>query len=258
MKHRIAAAVLMVGLLIGASTALAQHHGGHNGGHYSGHYGGHWGGHGLPVHHGSYFGHDDWSHVIPHHPSYVGAYYTTGQAHYYTPSPVTGYAPAIGAPAGPVTVQVQRPVELAFGGFSRYEDLGGRLALEANALCLDMHYNYRHNRNFAEVYREAYNVLQAANYLHGKEHQGDREAITKRMVEVDALFHHVQEEIRGWSRATTKQIGVNALPEKVEGVEAVLHHLCHDVGVKPHDQPAEVAPAPSDLNEALPPPPRGA
>jgi hypothetical protein len=45
------------------------------------------------------------------------------------------------------------------------------------------------------------------------------------------------------------------LPEKIAGVEAVMHHLCFDVGVKPHEQPAEEAPPPGNLKEEAPPPP---
>ena len=270
MKHIVAAVTLIVGLLVSASTARAQHHGGghhggghsgghggghvgghyggHSGGHYGGHravhYGGHYGGHfgGHAVHHGIHYGHNNWNYVVPHHGHYAGAYYTLGAAHYYTPTVVTRQI------VGAAPVVVQKPIELAFGGFSRYQDLAGRLAVEANAMCLDMHYNYRHNPNFTAVYREAYSVLQAAKYL---QEQGDRETITKRMVEVDVLFHQMQDEVRGWSRAATKQIGDTALPQKIEGVEAVLHHLCYDVGVEPHNQPAEEAPPPADLRETL-------
>lgn len=252
MKYLIAAVPLSVGLLVFTSTGSAQHHGGYHGG-YARH---------APIHHGVYYGHSNWHHVVPHHPTYAGAYYTVGHNHYYTPSRVVSIVPAfappvVGAPpvaAAAAPVEVQRPVELAFGGYSRYEDLAGRLAFEANAMCLDMHYNYKHNKNFAEVYREAYDVLQAANYLVGKEHKGDRTVINQRMVAVDKLFHHVQDEMRGWTRAATKQVGVNTLPEKIEAVEAVLHHLCYDVGVKPHEQPAEAAP-PGGIDEVAPPPP---
>lgn len=254
MKYLIAAVPAVIGLLVATSTAAAQHR-----------QGGHHGGHRLPTHHGVYYGHQNWHYVVPHRPGHVGAYYTVGQTHYYTPSPVVTVVPVplpppvAGFPAAPppppLPVEVQRPVELAFGGYSRYEDLAGRLAFEANALCLELHYNYKHNKNFGEVYREVYDVLQAARYLHAKEHKGDRALIHRRMVEVDKLFHHVQDEMRGWTRAATRQIGVNTLPEKLEGVEAVLHHLCFDVGVKPHEQPAAAAPAPGDPNEVAPPPP---
>lgn len=240
------AMVSAVCLFLVAGPALAQHH-----------HGGHHGGHAQPRHHGVYFGHQNWHHVVPHHQTYAGAYYTVGSNHFYTPSPVVPIVTAAPQFAGPPprVVEVQRPVELSFNGFSRSEDLAGRMAVVANALCLDMHYNYRHNRNFAEVYGEAYGVLQAAKYIHGKEHQGDRDTIRNRMVEVDRLFHHVQDEMRGWTRAANRQIGPDTLPEKLAGMEAVLHHLCYDVGVKPHEQPAEDAPPPGNSEEVAPPPP---
>jgi hypothetical protein len=155
MKYLIARVSLAAALLASTSVASAQFHLG--GGHHHRH-------DHVPIHHGSHFGHKNWNYVVPHRGSYAGAYYTVDNTHYYTPSHITQITPG-GAPVGRgVVVEPQRPVELTFGGFSRHEDLAGRLALEANALCLDMHYNYRHNRNFAEVYREAYGVLLAAKY----------------------------------------------------------------------------------------------
>lgn len=249
MKLNIAVVALSAGLLIaGANVASGQHYGGHHGGLFGGHHDRY-----VPSYHGDNYGHNDWNYVVPHHPTYSGAYYTSGEYHYYTPSHITSYVPTSGG--HPVAVEAQRPVELAFGGFNRYEDLAGRLMLEANALCLDLHYNCRHNRNFAEVYREAYDVLQAAKYIHSKEHQGDREAISRRMVEIDRLFHHVQQETRGWTGSEIRQVNASALPQKIAGVEAVMHHLCYDIGVKPHDASIESAPAPAAAVEEIAPPP---
>lgn len=245
-------------LFLTPSPMQAQHHGGghHGGGH-------HGGGRHVPIHHGVRYGHHNWHHVVPHRPAHhghqarIGAYYTIGQTHYYTPSPIVPIVTMTTTPSAPPpqVIEAQKPVELSFGGFSRIEDLAGRLAFEANLLCLDMHYNYRHNKNFAEAYREAYGILQAAKYVEGREHQGNRDLIRARMMEVDKLFHHVQGEMRAWTRAVAKPIGPDELPEKQASVEAVLHHLCFDAGVKPHEQPAEAAPAPAIPNEVAPPPP---
>lgn len=245
MKYLIAVVSAALCLLVSAGTTPAQHH---HGGHHVAR---------VPVHHGVNYGHQNWHHVVPHHPTYAGAYYTTGSTHYYTPAPVVSVIPLAGIPAAPTPapIEVRAPVELTFGGYKRYEDLAGRLTFEANNLCLEMHYNYRGNKNFAEVYREAYDILQAAKYLHAKEHNGDRDLINKRMVEVDKLFHHVQDEMRDWTRSATRQVGVNALPEKIEGIEAVIHHLSFDVGVRPHEQPAAAAPPPVMPDEVAPPPP---
>lgn len=246
MKCLIAAACGVAVMILAGNMALAQHH---HGGHHAQH---------VPIHHGIHYGHQNWNYVVPHRPTYVGAYYSVGHTHYYTPSQITPLVSVVNNPAAPppAVIEPQRPVELAFGGFSKYQDLAGRLAFEANAMCLDMHYNYKHNKNFAEVYGEAYGVLQAAKYLLGQEHQGDRQIIGRRMAEADKLFHHVQDEMRAWTRQPAKQVGGDGLPEKIAAVEAVMHHLCFDAGVKPHQQAVEAAPAPVDLNrETAPPPP---
>ncbi|MBI2805524.1 MAG: hypothetical protein HYX68_11155 [Planctomycetes bacterium] len=244
MNYLNAAAALAVGLFLSLGIAVAQHRT-HNAGHSSGHH--------APAHHGSHFGHHNWHHVVPHHGRHIGAYFTVGNVHYYTPSPVSRIVSVGSSPAllPPRVVEVQKPVELGFAGFTRYDDLAGRLVFEANAMCLDMHYNYQNNKNFANAYRDAYVVLQTAKSIQAKEHQGNREIIRKRVDEMDRLFHHAQEEMRAWTRTATKQIGADTLPEKLAGVEAVLHHLCYDVGIAPHEQPAEVAPPPG---EAIPPP----
>jgi hypothetical protein len=204
-------------------------------------------------HHGSRYGHKDWTHVVPHHQRHNGAYFSIGKLRFYTAAPVVPVAPvAVGRPAPP-PVQVQKPIELKFGGFQRHDDLGRRLEYHANAMCLDMHYNYRHYRNFAHVYREAYDILQAAKFIHAKEHQGDHQAIRDRMIAVDRLLHHVQEQAEGWTQSAGRQVGNDSLQDKIASVEAVVHHLCYEVGVEPHHQGA---PAPRQINpdEAAPPP----
>lgn len=142
-----------------------------------------------------------------------------------------------------------------FGGFTQYQDLAGRLAVDVNALCLDMYHNYQDNKNFDDVYAEAYGVLQAAKYLQGNEHKGDHNAIGKRVAEVHRLFHHVMDETRGWTRTARKQVGAFALEEKTANVEAILHHLVYDAGIKQEEQAAGGAALPviDPLEEAPPP-----
>jgi len=148
-------------------------------------------------------------------------------------------------------VQVSQPVQLQFGDFSRCEDLAGRLETEAYRLCPDMLYNYQHNPVFQETYREAYSLLESAKYLHAKQHQGDRDSIRHHVTQMDGLLHHVQEELRPWSRQNTRPIGSGGVIEKSSAVEAILHHLCYDVGIEPHgaDEPA---PAPGFGEEQAP------
>lgn len=236
-------------LFLATNTATAQRHGGGRGGYSGGH---------APVYHGVYYGHSNWNYVVPHRPTYAGAYYSVGQTHYYNPTPIFSVLrvqPVATAPAAPPPdVDVQKPVELTFGGFARYQDLAGRLVLDVNALCLDMHHNYQGNKNFAEAYAEAYGVLQAAKYLQGKEHNGNRDDIGKRVTGVHRLFHHVMDETQGWTRTAKMQVGTDALDEKAAEVEAVLHHLAYDTGIKQEEQADGTAlPAVAPGEEAPPP-----
>ncbi len=254
-------------LATGTGTATAQHRGGSGGG-YGGYSGGH-GGYGgysggrVPAYHGVYYGHSNWNYVVPHRPAYAGGYYSVGQTHYYTPTPFVSVfaarpvavAPGVPAPiAPPPAAAVQKPVELTFGGYARYEDLAGRLVADVNALCLDLHHNYQGNKNFADVYAEAYEVLQAAKYLQGKEHKGNHADIGKRVTEVHRLFHHVMDETRGWTRTAKKQVGTDTLEEKLGGVEAVLHHLAYDAGIKQEEPAAGAALPVVGADEQAPPP----
>ncbi|MBX9678406.1 MAG: hypothetical protein K2X38_06555 [Gemmataceae bacterium] len=241
----VAALTIMAGLTLSMDAAMAQVKGGGHGGGYPGGR--------APVSHGIYYGHPDWSYVVPHRSAtYAGTYYSVGQARYYTPAPVVSVF--TGQPNGNVQPPMQKPIELTFGSFARYRDLAGRLAMDVNALCLDMHHNYQGNKNFADAYAKAYGVLQAAKYLQGNEHHGDKEAIGRRVAEMHGLFHHVMNDTHGWTRTARKQVGAGALEENMAGVEAVLHYLAHDVGLKqnqpahgavvPAVDPGEVAPAP--------------
>jgi hypothetical protein len=198
-------------------------------------------------HHGSRFGHNDWNFVVPHRNNHAGAYFSIGKLHFYTPSPIVPARPG-------VSVQVQKPAELRFGGFQRHSDLGGRLVYDANALCLEMHYNYRNNPGFAHAYREAYDILQAAKFIHAREHQGNHQAIRDRAAAVDRLFHHVQEQVANWRPTGNVRVGDDDLWGKIGNVEAIIHHLCWEVGVQPHHDEHQAPARPIDPNQPAPPP----
>lgn len=240
---------IVAGLFLTMGTATAQHRGGGRGGYSGGH---------VPIYHGLYYGHSNWNYVVPHYPRYAGAYYSVGPTYYYTPSPIvrvlTASSVATAETAPSPAVDVQKSVELTFDGFARYQDLAGRLAVDVNALCLDMHYNYQGNKNFADAYAEAYGVLQGAKYLQGNEHKGDKGTIRKSVAEVHRRFHHVLDETGGWTRTAKKQVGTGALEEKSAGVEAVLHHLVYDTGIRQAEQAAGAALPVVDPGEEAPPP----
>jgi hypothetical protein len=238
--------------LLTTASANAQHR--HGSGHtdFVQH-----GGHVDAVHHhGRHFGHNNWNYVVPHHDAHHhnGSYYVQDNSYYYTPTPVVRVAPTTIQTAELYPVQVvQKPVQLQFGGYARFEDLSGRLEVEINRLCLDMHYNYQHNPGFAEAYRDAYALLESAKFVHAKEHQGDRDAIRHHVTQMDQLMHHVLEGIRPWSRHHSRQVASGGVIEKSSAVEAILHHLCYDVGVEPHGDD-EPAPAPNAVEEQAPAP----
>ena len=121
-------------------------------------------------------------------------------------------------------------------------------------MCLDMYYNFQNNRDFAHVYREAYDILQAAKFVHAKEHQGNHQAIRERAAAIDRLFHHVEDQASRWVQGGDRRIGDDRLLDKLARVEAIIHHLCWEVGVEPHGRPRP--PAAIDPNQPAPPPGR--
>ena len=257
-RYRVLIACVAFGAM-GLRPAAAQHHGGHGSSHHgSSHYGSshHGGGHVS-----SHFGgghHSGWSHVVPTHDHHAGLYYSYGGANYYTPAPpvqvrvlrpqIDAGSPYSAPPTPPMAPLAPQSVKLVFGGFQQTEDLSSRLEIEANRWCVDMHYNYAHNPDFAATYRDAYKILLAAKYVHSSEHRQDREAIRTELARVEPLFHQVQEKIKTWTRQERRPVGEGGINGKAEVVESILHHLLFDVGVKAHHDAAleEQAPAPAE------------
>ncbi|MEX2091469.1 MAG: hypothetical protein WD971_02270 [Pirellulales bacterium] len=192
-----------------------------------------------------------WLYVVPQFGnSYRGTYYSDRGNYYYRPQ----YQPQYNR-----TYQAAKPIELEFGGFAYVDDLSGRLQQLANQLCLDLHYNYRHNPGFADTYRTAYEIFDTAKYLHAKEHQGDRDDIARRLEELDVSFHAVESEVTSWSRQSKRQVGQGGAQAKLETLGATLHHLMHDVGVTgvhadaaPANESSEEAPVPTPVAEPVP------
>ena len=143
------------------------------------------------------------------------------------------------------------PSQIAFGSFSHVDELASRLEVLMNELCLDMYYNYSHNPGFQETYTEAYSLFQTARYIHASEHNYDRDEICRLIGGADALFHHIQEDVRGWSRVPNRQIGALGILTKMEMTEETIHHLMDDLGVSATPG-LEEPPAPGLLNAPLP------
>lgn len=259
------AAIVGCTICLGAlQPAIAQHHGGHHGGshhggHYGGHYGTHHGGHYGSAHHGGHYG--GWGHVVPSHHHHAGLYYSYGGANYYTPvppplqvqvmrPPIDGQPITMAPPADPIAPQ---SVRLEFGGFQQIEDLSNRLVIEVNRWCLDLHYNYPQNLDFSATYGDAYQILQAAKYVRGADHRGDREAIRKQLAVVESQFHQIQATIKTWDREERRPVGPDDINGKTALVESILHHLLYDVGVAPqHAEAAEEEAPPPQAAELLP------
>ena len=127
------------------------------------------------------------------------------------------------------------PRRYAGGEFSHVEDLSIRLETLANDLCLDLHYNYSHNRGFRQTYREAYKILQIAQDIHEANHRNDRRAIQRRIEGMDELFHHIQEDVHSWTRHEHRPVGGTDMHTKLELTENTIHHLMYDVGAR-HDE----------------------
>jgi hypothetical protein len=169
--------------------------------------------------------------VIPGDSTYIvrhygadpyGSYYYRNGSYYYVPN-TAGHG------------HTYAPVPVEFGGFSHVDDLASRLETLANDFCVDLRYNYSHNPGFTDTYREAYQFLETARYIHAAEHQQDRQAIAERLNGADTLLHHVRNDVRGWTRHSHQTVGHAGIQSKLDSIEATLHHLMNDVGVGPNN-----------------------
>jgi hypothetical protein len=138
---------------------------------------------------------------------------------------------------------------------SYVHQLSERLERLSNELCLDLHYNYRHNSGFAETYQDAYQILEAARYIHDKGHRGNRAEIARRFAEVDGLLPHIKHEVGRWSRRAARQIGEGSAQTKLAAIESALLQLMSDLDIESGPDEAETAPPPAET-EILPPPER--
>jgi len=191
-------------------------------------------------HHGVVRGHR--SHVVPNaiHGHATGQYYVQGGNYYYAPQVPNQHA-------------VAKPAIMQFGGFTQYADLSGRLETLVNDLLLDLHYNYPHNPGFAATYREGYQLLGVAKYIHNAKHNNDRAAMRSQLTGADQLLHHIRDDVRGWTRINHHRVGRLGINAKIALAEATLHHLMNDVGVSASGQaPAPIAPAPAPIAAPVP------
>ena len=128
-----------------------------------------------------------------------------------------------------------RSQRVAYGKFSHVDTLAVRLERLANEFCLEIHYNYSNNRGFDETYREAYEMLRSAKYIHEEAHHGHHDEIAKEIRKLDDDFHHVEDEVENW-RSNRGRHHHHAhgsdMHELLEEMESVIHHLMNDAGIK--------------------------
>ncbi|MCA9035279.1 MAG: hypothetical protein KDA89_00415 [Planctomycetaceae bacterium] len=242
---RIALAIAVGGVLSVAQSASAQHHH-HHRNHYTPNYHIDHHDHVVRDGHGHVIGryhhdviHQNSTYVVPHtsHTAHHGTYHVHNNRYYYTPQTASIANQHV----------VAKPAVVQFGSFSHVDDLAARLETLTNEFLLDLHYNYPHNPGFRETYAEAYQLLEVAKYIHAAEHQHDRRAIQSKLNGMDALFHHIQDDVRGWSRHHHHQVGQLGILSKMDMIESALHHLMNDVGV-------QQAPPPGSVGGQAPPP----
>lgn len=136
--------------------------------------------------------------------------------------------------------QAPTPLSITFGGCSHVDQLAARLEVLMNELCLDLYYNYNHNPGFQATYAEAYSLYSTAKFIHASEQNFDRTSVQRSLAGVDALFHHIHDDVRGWMRIPRRQIGTLDIATKINLAEETLHQLMQDVGVHPlpiHEEP---------------------
>jgi len=229
--------VALVGIAIGwvGKDANAQHnHGGYHIDHHD---------HIIRDSHGHVIGrqHHDVIHGNSMHAPYHDGYHQPRIVHprptYVRPAADRYHGPHHEHPSQwrnshPQVHRPARPFNVTFGGFSHVDELASQLEFLTNQLLQDLHYNYSHNPGFQETYREAYEIYQVAKYIHAAEHHHDRDTIASKLGGLDADFHHIQDDVRGWTRHHHRQVGQLGILTKMDRVESVLHHLMNDVGVR--------------------------
>ena len=162
-----------------------------------------------------------------------------------------------------------------YGGHSHLERMASQLWNAANAVCWEAHNNYRHERGYAETYREMYKMLKDSEHLkrliHDEEHHptsGITDHIATDLHELDKLMHHVQDDVRRWHRdafhhddyhsdhnhGVDRVYGQGDIKEKLFRLEYTVHHLMKDYGVKSR---VRTAPEPNGGSGGPPPPPGG-
>ncbi len=134
------------------------------------------------------------------------------------------------------------PTVYTYGARNHLDELAITLQRQANDITWDMYRNYQGNFEFTETYTEMYELLQSAKHLHDVIHntprhlcRNDNSHIVSDLHEMDALFHHIEDDIVNWVPTRHPHHYFHAhgnLQSRIEEMEETLHHLMEDYGIQ--------------------------
>jgi len=156
--------------------------------------------------------------------------------------------------AGPSAAAADRDFDgYTFAARRHLDVLAYRLWTDSVDVCWEMYRHYGHNPGFGETYREMYRLTKDAEHIHDLVHEGyqfgrhDVDHIASDLNEIDALFHHIQDDVRAWSPSYHGRYSGHddhfghyvhgrgfgdGLTRKMRYLEQTLHHLMADYGVR--------------------------
>ncbi len=165
---------------------------------------------------------DNYKYVLPHYDdSHTGTYWQRDGKYYYRPQTSTRFR------------QPSQTEELRFGGRGHMDDLSERLEAMVNETCLDMHYNYSHNRDYKQTYADAYKILEDAKWIHNRSNYSNNGEMRRRLMRMDDQIHEVEGDVRGWRSSNRRDYGEVSLNSRLRLIEATIHHLMYDAGIDP-------------------------
>jgi hypothetical protein len=150
-------------------------------------------------------------------------------------------------PPGTVrTTVVPGRVVYRFGAKQHMDDLAVTLTRQLKAVCLEMHRDYQGNPGYRETYAEAYEAWQLSEHIHELVHdryhttRHDDDHLARDLNELDALFHHVEDDVAHWHRTHGHSHTVHGhgrtygrstdLHVLMAQAEQTLHHAMDDYG----------------------------
>lgn len=194
------------------------------------------------------------------------------KARYLTGAAVLGLAVVTSAASTAQAQQYPPTSSYSFAARRHMDELANRLWQDANSICWEMHHNYRHNPGFRETYAEMYRVMKDAQHVHELVHDDyhlgrhSDDHIARDLHEIDQLFHHIEDDIRGWTSSRRFGHGhydhhdyghyvhghsySDQLTRQMRRFESSLHHLMADYGVR-----SQLGEAPAGTSPTAPPAP---